>query len=371
MYVLLLIIKVLNSPHFFTFQMRNGHAIIVGLGYGFTHVSVFTAKNGNVEIKSQGGAAFGSSDMVLNMVNFFVEEYKSTHDCDPTEDILAMNRLKIASTVAKKMLDVKTEASIDIMDFMEKGETFNSEINRGEFDHLNEQVYEDVMSLVKVALQEAHIEKDHIEQVIVFGSSSGVIKLREMLKHFFRHCRMWAYMDASIDGAAMIAASYNKMSFRGLIDGSKDVEEELEEDKTVFLDVTQQTFGVEIAGGAVELMIEPNLPLPINVTKMFTTTVDDQTDALIQVYEGTNSRSADNDFLAEFRLKDLQASPHGQLQIAVTFEVDKYNTLRVMVCEKGTKNHVEKTIEEPELKMKSFDQDTYFHNMMAIDKYDE
>jgi molecular chaperone DnaK len=98
---------------------------------------------------------------------------------------------------------------------------------------------------------------------------------------------------------------------------------------SVLIDVTPQTLGVATVGGFVEHLIPRNTAIPTNATRTFTTSVDDQTDVRIEVYQGESRMAADNEKLGEFVLGDLRPAPRGDVRIAVSFDIDASGIVNV------------------------------------------
>ena len=66
----------------------------------------------------------------------------------------------------------------------------------------------------------------------------------------------------------------------------------------LLLDVTPRALGVATAGGFCDTLIERNAAIPVEQSRLFTTSTDHQTEVLINVYQGESRRVADNTHLA-------------------------------------------------------------------------
>jgi len=97
----------------------------------------------------------------------------------------------------------------------------------------------------------------------------------------------------------------------------------------LLLDVTPFSLGVETAGGQCEAVIRRNATIPVEQTRIFATTNDGQVSVVIRIAQGESRRFADNQGLGELELANLRPAPRGEVQVAVTFELEADGTLRV------------------------------------------
>jgi molecular chaperone DnaK len=97
----------------------------------------------------------------------------------------------------------------------------------------------------------------------------------------------------------------------------------------LLLDVTPFSLGVETAGGQCEPVIRRNATIPVEQTRIFATTSDGQVAVVIRISQGESRRFVDNQNLGELELSGLRAAPRGEVQVAVTFELEADGTLRV------------------------------------------
>jgi molecular chaperone DnaK len=89
-------------------------------------------------------------------------------------------------------------------------------------------------------------------------------------------------------------------------------------------------------GGFVDFIIGRNSPIPVEQTRLFTTTVDSQRFVRIQVCEGESEAFDDNTKLGEVILSGLRDARRGELSVAVTFEIDTDGILQVRALDQET-----------------------------------
>jgi molecular chaperone DnaK len=97
----------------------------------------------------------------------------------------------------------------------------------------------------------------------------------------------------------------------------------------LLLDVTPFSLGVETAGGLCEAVIRRNATIPVEQTRNFATTNDQQDSVIIRIAQGESRKFPDNQALGELELTNLRPAPRGEVVVAVTFELEADGTLRV------------------------------------------
>jgi len=98
---------------------------------------------------------------------------------------------------------------------------------------------------------------------------------------------------------------------------------------TLLLDVTPRGLGVATAGGYCDTIIERNAAIPIEQSRLFSTSRDGQTEVLIDVYQGESRRVEQNARLGQVQLSGLRPTARGEIKIRVTFEIDTDGILGV------------------------------------------
>jgi L1 cell adhesion molecule like protein len=106
----------------------------------------------------------------------------------------------------------------------------------------------------------------------------------------------------------------------------------------LLLDVTPLSLGVEIVGGVMSVLIPRNTTIPVTREGSYTTIHDNQTTALIPVYEGEGELTKDNNLLGVFTLVGIPPEPKGMAQLIVTFEVEANGIMKVSAEDLTTGN---------------------------------
>src|SRR5262249_911185 len=91
---------------------------------------------------------------------------------------------------------------------------------------------------------------------------------------------------------------------------------------SLLLDVTPRALGIAVAGGYAEAIVDRNTPVPVERTRIFSTSHDNQTMVVIQACQGESRRFADNAPLGTLTLEGIPARPRGHAAIEVPFTID-------------------------------------------------
>jgi hypothetical protein len=105
------------------------------------------------------------------------------------------------------------------------------------------------------------------------------------------------------------------------------------------LDVTPLSLRIGVAGGLADTVIERNTPIPIEQTRAFTTTQDEQEKVRIRVYQGESREASENELLGEFEFGGFRKAPRGGVWIDVTFEIDADGIVRVTARDRESGAH--------------------------------
>jgi len=178
------------------------------------------------------------------------------------------------------------------------------------------------MAVKTVAL--ADLENSDITEVVLVGGSARIPYLRQKLREKFDHePRTDVNPDEAVAvGAALYADSlFNKA-------------ESVVRATCRLRDVTSLSLGIQIKGDVFSVIVPRNSPLPIAITKPYTTTVDEQTTIGVKVYQGQHPKASANAFILEFSVNEIRKLPAGEPSVDVTIELNEEGTLKVTARDK-------------------------------------
>ncbi len=277
------------------------------------------------EVLSTNGDTFlGGEDFDKRVIDYLAEEFEKDSGVDVRKDPLAMQRLKEAAEKAKIELSSaqQTEVNLPYITADASGPKHLAvKLTRAKLESLTEDLITRTIEPCKIALKDAGLSVDEIDDVILVGGQTRMPKVQDTVKGFFgREPRK----DVNPDEAVAVGAAIQA----GVLAG--DVRDVL------LLDVTPLSLGIETLGGVLTKLIEKNTTIPTKAQQIFSTAEDNQTAVTIHVLQGERERAVDNKSLGRFDLADIPPAPRGLPQIEVTFDIDANGILHVSAKDQAT-----------------------------------
>jgi molecular chaperone DnaK len=299
--------------------------VVYDLGGGTFDVSILEIGDGVFEVKSTNGDTFlGGEDFDLRILQYLCDEFKASSGMNLMQDKLALQRLKEAAEKAKIELSSSMETDINLPYITADAsgpKHLNIKMTRAKLESLVDDLIENTMKPCELAMKDAGLSTDKIDDVVLVGGMTRMPKVIEKVKKFFGK---EPHKGVNPDEVVAIGAAIQGAVLSGDV---KDV---------VLLDVTPLSIGIETLGGVFTPLIERNTTIPTKKSQVFSTADDNQVAVTIKVYQGERKMAADNKLLGQFNLEGIPPSPRGLPQIEVTFDVDANGILHVSAKDKAS-----------------------------------
>ena len=304
------------------------YMLVYDLGGGTLDVTVLELFEGVVEVKSScGNNALGGKDFDQAIMDHITGIIKKRDKVDVLSDARAMMRIKIAAEQCKIALSGKTENTIELpFLFSRDGNPvgYSEKITRTAFESMIREKIYSTEQQIKTALFDADLTAEDIDLTLLVGGSTRIPLVPQFLRETFG-ITPEAAVDpdlAVVRGAAIQA---------GVLSGV------LKENTIVLTDVCPYSLSTEALIGPefsnrdtyCDIIIERNTTLPTAVSKMYTTSRDNQTKVQITAYQGESLDPDENYLLNSFELSGIPKAKATREKINIRFEYDLNGILTI------------------------------------------
>ena len=313
-----------NSP-----QVNNKLITVLDFGGGTLDLTLLkfiqNDKNIYYDVKfSFGNTHFGGEDFDYILMKKCLESIGK----DKFDKNLQCNiRLKRACEIAKIKLSYSESTNI-ILEEYDKGVNINLSLTREDFETYCDSLFRQFEDILNTFLKDCGHKEEDISEVILIGGSTYIPKVQTIIQEVFKHSLIQKDIDpkeAVAKGAAIQAAMLSKIS------SVKNIN---------LLDVTNLSFGVKEAGYNMAKIIKRSTPIPEEITKRFQTAGDNQTEALIEIYEGEDAVADNNLCLDKFTIYNLPKMKAGKAKIDIKIFINNDSILKVTAYDMQNKDNI-------------------------------
>jgi molecular chaperone DnaK len=328
---------------------------VFDFGGGTFDVSILRINGEMFEVlASEGDFFLGGDDLDRALGEVLAAECNRILRVDPRQNAAMMMKLMMGAEAIKIHLSENdaAEGEIDGLDMPgAQGGRLPFQITRRQFEELIAGYVNRTIEVTKQVLASTGVDVAQISDVLCVGGSTRIPLVRQRLAETFKKepntkinpdevvAQGAAIQAGSLvgnlhSGSGMGARDAVATAGHSMLGGAGNVVLPTHQAKRpVLMDVNPATLAIHTAGGFTERLLDKNAPIPIERTRVFTTSRDNQTRVEIDCCRGENRRYVENEPLGTLVLENLPAKPRGDLQIEVSFRVDSDGILHVRAAD--------------------------------------
>lgn len=312
------------------------NVLVYDLGGGTLDVTVLELFEGVIDVKaSRGNNHLGGKDfdeIIMRKLmeaelsgDFLSRDYASQES--PLSDKRALMRLKKAAEDCKISLSSHEEYRFSLPFLFSAGDgkpvSIERTVTRTEFDAWVREKVVSTREPMMTALQDAKLSPADLNVILLVGGSTRIPCVKTLVAE-----TLSAIPQSLVDPDLTVARGAAIQA--GLLEGS------LSEADLVLTDVCPYTLGIAALHRGVyenRMIFDPiilrNTTIPTERSKLYHPSVDYQTAAEIEVYQGDSSNPENNERLGEVLLTGIPPARHGKEPLEVTFAYDINGILQV------------------------------------------
>ncbi|XP_063061234.1 heat shock 70 kDa protein 13 [Engraulis encrasicolus] len=193
------ILRVINEPTaaamaYGLHKVDVANVLVVDLGGGTLDVSLLNKQGGMFFTKAMAGNnKLGGQDFSQRLLQHATERVRQRYGVTPSlkEDV---HRLRQAVEEAKLNLTVTSSTLLQVpLRLQTQGPTgpqetpvtFQEPISREVFEELNADLFQKILSPIKTVLEEGHLSKEEVDEVVLVGGSTRIPRIRSLIAEYF------------------------------------------------------------------------------------------------------------------------------------------------------------------------------------------
>jgi molecular chaperone DnaK len=324
------VLRIINEPTAASMaygmeKQKEERVAVYDLGGGTFDISILEIGEGVIEVMSTNGDTYlGGDDFDQKIIEWMGDEFNKDQGVDLKKDKMALQRLKEAAERAKVELSTATETEINLPFITADAagpKHLLMKLSRAKFEQLVGDVIKRSVGPCEVALKDAGLTKDGVDEVLLVGGQTRTPRVTETVKSFFGKDPS---KGVNPDEVVALGAAIQAAVLKGEV---KEV---------LLLDVTPLSLGIETLGGIFTKIIEKNTTIPTKKGQVFSTATDNQPAVTIKIGQGEREMFDTNKLLGVFELVGIPPAPRGVPQVEVSFDIDANGILHVSAKDLGT-----------------------------------
>lgn len=226
-------------------------------------------------LASHGDTHLGGEDFDQRVMQYLIKKINKTHGLDISNDNRSLQKLRKEVERVKRALSTQSQARLEIDDLVH-GFDLQETLTRARFEELNNDLFKKTLEVVDHVMDRAKLTKSEVDQVVLVGGSTRIPKIQELLSDYFGGKELSKAINP--DEAVAYGAAIQGAILSGAATGKAD--------GMILLDKISLSMGIETVGGVFTKIIPRDTHMPTKKSQTFSTHQDNQSQVVIDVYEG-------------------------------------------------------------------------------------
>jgi molecular chaperone DnaK len=336
------VIRVINEPTaaalaYGYIEDTDRRIAVYDFGGGTFDVTILQITRNVFEVLATSGEMFlGGDDIDEAILALMAQAFERQHGLSLRGQTVAMEKLRALAEQVKIELSENFRSGIRVDDVF-AGRGLEFALSEADLRWHIEPIVRRTVPVCIDALRVAGLTPQLIDEIVLVGGTTRLPLVREVVAQVFGKPAQTSInpmsvvaVGAAIQGAALLGSLVPMATgpaAGGAATGGASA---------VLLDVTPRSLGVRTLGGFVDVVIPRNTAIPVEQTRLFTTTTDNQRFVRIQVCQGEAEDFDANHKLGELTLSGLRDAARGEVTIAVTFEINADGLIEVRAIDQDT-----------------------------------
>ncbi len=360
-------------------QGRREKVAIYDFGGGTFDITILELRDNVFEVLSTAGNSYlGGDDFDDRLVASMLTAFEKQYGYDLSGDEIIRQRLKAIAQDIKHALTSQEVVTTRVTEYVPGSLTeleLEFSLSRDAFNRRTVDIVDQSLRTCEEALLVAGLQRGQIDHLVLVGGTTRVPIVQERTQQFFGKTAVSGInpdevvsIGAAIFGASLVApvvsptaggvnfsqagaggddSWMNNLSSSSApppipgqapppIPGQSGPPPQQPAGGPLLLDVTPHALGVATVGGVMDIIIERNGQLPLERSRYFSTSRDDQTRVELPIYSGNSRRIEENHLLGVLTLENIPPGPREEVSIEVTFEVNTNSMLSIRATDMRT-----------------------------------
>ncbi|MEP7014069.1 MAG: Hsp70 family protein [Verrucomicrobiota bacterium] len=328
---------------------ENQTVFVFDLGGGTFDVTIMRIEGHKVDIvATNGDHRLGGKDWDDVIVNHVAEEFDRAHGENPLLDLQSYQDLQLRATAAKIQLSSRKSTTIV---HHHNGKSVKVELSRKEFEKLTRHLVEKCKTICEIGMQEAKLNWDKIDKVLMVGGMTRMPMVREMVARLSPAPLVdevnpdeAVAMGAAIQATLSLLSEEETTGLKILGENTREQFSSADGRLMQVNDITSHTLGVVLWDDKhleeyVFPMIRKRTSIPAAAKNSFGTATANMPQATVRVVEGESTQPGECTPLGTCHIKLPAFLPKGS-PVDLTYQYNANQVLQVSVEACGNHAHV-------------------------------